>query len=611
MVTSDADKPPAEPGPLDNPKIAAPLLLIVLWLWPAWELYQVLTVGGSFAFPIAMAVLFPIAPVGVWFRRKWAWTATQYIAAIAAGWMLVQAVFQHQRAAFVPGAVFAGLFFWIGSRPDPDAPPSTGDKKDDGVAWARENAEAIAVAFIMALIIRCFCIEVFQIPSSSMEPTLMGGSSDKHSIPGCDFKNSHFGEGGDRIMVTKYYYAFNPIERFDVVVFKFPLNQARNFIKRVVGMPGEQIFIESGNIWFLKSGTPDPKGFQIARRPLRIQQSMWIDVLGVDPDPPGRDLSVLRNNDTFETKFGIEGEEPYKFEVSNHELRTLPKGKARSIKFVRRSRLDTWEGRIAFDVELAETKGTFRTSIVNDFGKFQLTLGTTEQGDLSWKGPQKQPKQDLIKHAPLTPRRKYRVELLVYDGLCQALIDGRVVGEIEFLRYHSDIDETQGEREISFEATDVLFTVSRLEVGRDIAYAGRTNILEGIDHPYDIPAGCYVMMGDNVGSSHDSRAWRRYTFTFNDGRKPVVCESQDFKSSDAEIQEWCARTGYKSETSPDYVLIGDEFGMEHAIDKRTLVLTEKGEYYKDDPFPLVEEKFIVGKALWIWWPPGRWGRLIK
>ena len=95
------------------------------------------------------------------------------------------------------------------------------EKKDPEplTRWAKENVEAIVVAFIMALVIRCFCIEVFKIPTSSMEPYLLGELNDNH-INNCrDVGFLHYHDkrrGGDRIMVTKYFYSLAPIRRFDV-----------------------------------------------------------------------------------------------------------------------------------------------------------------------------------------------------------------------------------------------------------------------------------------------------------------------------------------------------------------------------------------------------------
>lgn len=98
----------------------------------------------------------------------------------------------------------------------------------------RENVEAILVAVVIALFIRTFVVQAFKIPSGSMKQTL---------------------QVGDHILVNKFVYGVkipylntvlvpvrNP-ERGDIVVFKFPMDPKKDFIKRVVGIPGDTIEI--------------------------------------------------------------------------------------------------------------------------------------------------------------------------------------------------------------------------------------------------------------------------------------------------------------------------------------------------------------------------------
>jgi len=106
-----------------------------------------------------------------------------------------------------------------------------------------DNIKTLIYALIIAVIIRSLLIQPFYIPSSSMEPTLLVG---------------------DRLFVTKYSYGFSkhsfpfspPIlnkrvfftkpERGDVVVFKTPADNRTDYIKRLIGLPGDRIqFIES------------------------------------------------------------------------------------------------------------------------------------------------------------------------------------------------------------------------------------------------------------------------------------------------------------------------------------------------------------------------------
>ncbi len=97
--------------------------------------------------------------------------------------------------------------------------------------WLFDWTETIVVAFILALIIRAFFIQVFWIPSGSMEPTL--------------FIN-------DRIVVNKVSYHFREPRRQEVVVFRQVAPQdapKRDLIKRIMGLPGEELEIRDGIVY--------------------------------------------------------------------------------------------------------------------------------------------------------------------------------------------------------------------------------------------------------------------------------------------------------------------------------------------------------------------------
>lgn len=91
----------------------------------------------------------------------------------------------------------------------------------------REWAESILIAVVLALLIRTFLIQAFKIPTASMEPTLLPG---------------------DKIMVNKLIYRFREPERGDVIVFKFPEDPRRDFVKRLVAFEGESLNIRKGDI---------------------------------------------------------------------------------------------------------------------------------------------------------------------------------------------------------------------------------------------------------------------------------------------------------------------------------------------------------------------------
>ncbi|MER3443356.1 MAG: signal peptidase I, partial [Meiothermus sp.] len=91
-------------------------------------------------------------------------------------------------------------------------------------AFLRETFETIALTLIIFVIIRAG-VQNFRIEGYSMEP------------------NFH---DGQMLLVSKIDYLFHPPERGDVVVFMSPQNRERDFIKRVIGLPGEKVEIREG-----------------------------------------------------------------------------------------------------------------------------------------------------------------------------------------------------------------------------------------------------------------------------------------------------------------------------------------------------------------------------
>jgi len=105
---------------------------------------------------------------------------------------------------------------------------------------AREYFESICVAVILALFVRTFLVQAFKIPTGSMENNLLIG---------------------DHLLVNKFVFAptlsaaertllpIDPIRRGDIVVFKFPEDPERDFIKRVIGLPGDTIELKQKRVY--------------------------------------------------------------------------------------------------------------------------------------------------------------------------------------------------------------------------------------------------------------------------------------------------------------------------------------------------------------------------
>lgn len=98
------------------------------------------------------------------------------------------------------------------------------------IVW--EYAEAIVTALILALFIRAYVVQAFKIPSGSMKPTLLVGD---HILVNKFIYGTTIPFSGKRILV------FRHPQRGDVIVFRYPKDPSRDFIKRVVGVPGDVI----------------------------------------------------------------------------------------------------------------------------------------------------------------------------------------------------------------------------------------------------------------------------------------------------------------------------------------------------------------------------------
>ncbi len=123
-----------------------------------------------------------------------------------------------------------------------------GQKREKSVF--REYAEAIIIAVLLALFIRSFVLQAFKIPSGSMLPTLLIG--DHLLVNKFIYGTSIPFTGGKRILSWKQ------INRGDIVVFKFPKDRSVDYIKRVIGLPGDKVQINNKKVSVNGKAVDDP-----------------------------------------------------------------------------------------------------------------------------------------------------------------------------------------------------------------------------------------------------------------------------------------------------------------------------------------------------------------
>jgi signal peptidase I len=111
----------------------------------------------------------------------------------------------------------------------------------------REYAEALLTALLVAVILRSFVIEAFKVPSASMLPSILIGD---HL-----FVNKF--AYGLRIPLTKKWVArFEDLERGEIAVFIYPRDEGKDFIKRVVALPGDHIVMDGKRLFINEQEVP-------------------------------------------------------------------------------------------------------------------------------------------------------------------------------------------------------------------------------------------------------------------------------------------------------------------------------------------------------------------
>jgi signal peptidase I len=204
--------------------------------------------------------------------------------------------------------------------------PTTGEtqlgKAKDQPGQVKETLISLIIAFVMAFVFRAFVAEAFIIPTGSMAPTLLGAHSRHQAaatgsnwpvnppmqatgstypaevrdpMSGQDLREAARRRAGDRILVFKYLYSVYDPKRWDVVVFKAPHEPQTNYIKRLVALPGEEPALIDGDVFTRPAdashqpsrseNTWSLGGWEIQRKPERVQRTVWQDVYWSQYEP--------------------------------------------------------------------------------------------------------------------------------------------------------------------------------------------------------------------------------------------------------------------------------------------------------------------------------------
>lgn len=135
----------------------------------------------------------------------------------------------------------------------------------------REYGEALLIALGLALLIRTFFVQAYKIPSGSMEPTLLVGDHILVNKIGFGLRMPEsvgiepFSIALPESIAGHYLFHLGHVNRGDVVVFVFPPDRTKDFIKRVIAVPGDMIEVKEGAVYLNGAPAADPHAhFELA-----------------------------------------------------------------------------------------------------------------------------------------------------------------------------------------------------------------------------------------------------------------------------------------------------------------------------------------------------------
>ena len=480
--------------------------------------------------------------------------------------------------------------------PHVEAPPfawdddalETPSRLHTGLEILKDNFEAFTVALIMALVIKHFCVEAFKIPTGSMYPTLYGENTSPQDI-------------GDRILVDKWAYLGSGPERWDVVVFRYPLNWSKHFIKRVVGLGGEWIKTGYGDIW---TRTSDEDPWRIATKRRRVRDELYLPVYPPEPDdyderPP-----------PVASKYW-EVDEGGGWTVEDHQTLRFAGGEKASALLQKRigrktspsSHSMSGDGDLVRDVRIVlaltpEKEGAFTLSwraAEDHAAVVRLAFPGMEDGSRAstWRADGEHLMVPL--DARLAAGRTTHLELECVDGQVYVHVDGEEVAHLDENRSIDDLRDIQDYmQELTLKAEGGAVVVRDLRIERDVHYRAKEMYeLSRGGTGVQVPEGHYFMLGDNTDSSSDSRAWKLAGVVLEDG---------------SEIWYEANSNDNSPRTDDDgYLRVIDQEGVERRWQRED---EDHRPPYRAVPF--VDRDLIVGRAFYIFWPifpdfPGRAG----
>ena len=372
----------------------------------------------------------------------------------------------------------------------------------------RVAIEGTVWMLLLVLLARGFVGDTFVLRTMSMEPTLLGRP-----------------EGGERIVVSDLHYGFEEPARFDVAVFVFPNDTSVRYMKRLVGLPGEQVLILGGDLFLAPPDfTGDPaRGLEqgllrIVRKPAAVRETLLEGFPvpfpgGLDPFHPDRlwtaferldegpDEAVLVREGRIELETGACILSRGRILDDLHDLlNDHPAGAAGTL--VQRGSVPV--GDLSWSVEARSRGGPALASLALRNAGHDLPIEA--RIPLGRKGRTRillDEREIASTETDLEGETWHALRLDDIDRELVLSIDGDVILSAAYEAAHPTRDPLPGRSACGLGSSGgrVAFRTPRLR--RDIHYLqrGRWRFL--------VPEGEFLFLGDNQPASADARLWRR------------------------------------------------------------------------------------------------------
>lgn len=441
----------------------------------------------------------------------------------------------------------------------------------------RDNIEALVVALLLAVVLKHFIVEAYKIPSGSMQPTLMG--NDETGV-------------FDRILVDKVSYWLRDPERWEVAVFRYPLDRSKSFVKRIAGIGPEELAIRDGDVWH-RPGPGQP--WRIARRPPAVLRET-MRRLDLGPPPEGRPSRWRPVGATSEERWSVgprrvaaRGDGRAAFVHDVYGLASIMDGFT-----------DGYPPAIAGEISwnrptgqnpVADLRWESTARALEGLQELEVELG---EGDRLYAfrfpgpaAPGEAPSITLVGTAAdrtvaapdpwsLPAGRPVRIAAQNVDDLLTLEVDGQPILEVEI---------EPGPRlggSLAIRTSGAGVDLTDIAVWRDVYYttdrASRTE--------WTLPAGHYFMLGDNTQDSADSREWKLIAKKWpGNGNRWVLGAYRNRENPRTESTVEGRMTFFR-----------DRWGELHWWPAGT---DETGPYQEA---PFVPRQLILGRAMLVFWP---------